>query len=403
MHVDGLEQEIDELLPEVIALRRDLHRNPETAFEEVRTAQRLLEWMGDLGEARVETGIARTGMLITFAAEASGPCVALRADMDALPITEETGLPWASTVAGKMHACGHDGHSAMLAAAARILARHQRRLQGPVKLIFQPAEEGGGGGALMREAGVLDNPRVAAVFGLHNNLPGPDHKIGSIAYTPGPAMAGTGSFEIIVHGKGGHAAFPHLCTDPLLIAAQLVNQLQALVARRTDPLQAAVLSVTRFHAGSANNIIPQSAVLGGTFRALDIEVLRQLHAGIKEMSHAVCHAHGACADVRCELGYPVLANHPAAEACFRRILRAVAEPLPLVRVAPIMGGEDFAYFAEAVPGFFYFLPACPADKEAIPMCHHPAYDFNDDLLPAGIRLHLQTAFHFASTWQPLAT
>lgn len=397
--MDGeLERRIGAMLPEVVELRHELHRNPELGYEESGTVARLRAFMGELGGAEVRTGIAGTGMVVLFGAEKAGPCVALRADMDALPVTETGEVPWRSRVAGKMHACGHDGHSAMLAGAARILAERAGELEGPVKLIFQPAEEGGAGGRAMCEAGVLEDPPVAAVYGLHNNLPGPTSKVGPILYTRGPAMAGTGTFDIEVRGRGGHAAFPHKCVDPLYIGACIVEQLQGLVARSLDPLASGVVSVTRFHAGTAHNIIPEQAWLHGTFRALDSGVLEALREGIIRRADGVARAHGAEARIRCETGYPVLVNDARAEGAFRAILEQVGAAERLVEVAPVMGGEDFAYFAQRVPGFFYYLPACPADREAVPMCHHPSYDFNDDLLADGIRLHVETALRFARVW-----
>lgn len=390
--------EIDQLLPEVRALRRELHQFPEIAFEEVETARRLLAFMGDLNGARIETGVAGTGIVVTFAADRAGPCVALRADMDALPMDEIGEQPWRSRIPGRMHACGHDGHSAMLAGAARLLATRQEELLGPVKLLFQPAEEGGGGGRVMCEAGVLRNPEVAAVFGLHNNLPTPAHKIGQIAYCRGSAMAGTGNFKIDIVGRGGHAAFPHLCIDPVFIGSAIVQQLQALVARNVDPLQAAVVSVTKFHAGSAFNIIPETATLAGTFRALDFGLLQHLCQRIPAIAQQVAAAHGAEVQIKCSAGYPPVINHPDAIRVFEQILAETGDITRWHEVAPIMGGEDFAFFSNEVPGLFYFLPSCPEDQTEVPMCHHPAFDFNDDLLATGMRLHLQTALRFAHHW-----
>lgn len=394
-----IEREIEEILDAVRELRHDLHRHPELGYEERRTAAAVREFIGPLGGAEIVTGIAETGMTVLFGRDKPGPCVALRADMDALAIQEEGDVAWKSTIPGKMHGCGHDGHTAMLAGAARILARHADELEGPVKLIFQPAEEGGGGGRRMVEAGVLDDPPVAAAFGLHNNLPDPSCKIGSFLYTPGPAMAGTGTFDIEVIGKGGHAAFPHMCIDPLYIGACIVEQLQGIVSRRVNPLSPAVVSVTRFECGTAYNIIAGKALLRGTFRALSDAVLVELRDAIIQRAEAVAAAHGAEVRIRCETGYPTLVNDERAEAVFREILGEIGQAERLVVHDPIMGGEDFAYFAHAVPGFFYFLPACPEGEASVPMCHHPQYDFNDDLLADGIRLHVETAMRFARHWR----
>lgn len=391
--------EIESILPEVTALRHELHRHPELAYGEHETARRVVEFMGDLNGAEIQTGVGGTGIVVVFGKALKGPCVALRADMDALPMSEESGVAWASTIPGKMHACGHDGHTAMLAGAARIIARRAGELEGPVKLIFQPAEEGGAGGRALCEAGVLKAPDVAAIYGLHNNLPDPAMKLGTIAYTSGPAMAGTGTFDIEVIGVGGHAAFPHRCVDPVYIGSSIVQQLQGIVSRMVDPLSSAVISVTRFDGGSAYNIIAASALLRGTFRAFDPAVLKQLQEAIIKRATEVARAHGAEVRIRCELGYPPLVNHPRAEKIFRDIVAEIGLSDRLVQVLPNMGGEDFAFYQQEVPGFFYFLPACPADRQSVPGCHHPAFDFNDELLAAGMRLHVETALRFARIWQ----
>lgn len=396
--METIAERIEEILPEVRELRQSLHRHPELGYEEHETARRLLAFMGDCGGAEIRTGVAGTGIVVTFGRDRPGPGVALRADMDALAMDEASGVDWASTHPGRMHACGHDGHMAMLAGAARLLAERASSLKGPVKLIFQPAEEGGAGGRAMVEAGVLEDPPVAAIYGIHNNLPDPGMKIGMIAATPGPAMAGTGTFDIEIIGEGGHAAFPHRCVDPVYIGACVVEQLQGLVSRTLNPLESGVVSVTRFEAGTAYNIIPGKALLQGTFRALDATLLQRLRDQIRERASGIAKAHGAEARIRCEVGYPVLVNHPAAEATFMRILEDRGQADRFERVAPNMGGEDFAFFAEQIPGFFYFLPACPAEKESVPMCHSPQFDFNDDLLPEGIHLHVATALGFVDHW-----
>ncbi|NDV63107.1 amidohydrolase [Puniceicoccales bacterium CK1056] len=397
--MDTIAAEINAIVDEVRALRHDLHRHPELAYEEHETVARVKAFMGSLTGAEIQTGIGGTGMTVLFGKEIEGPCVALRADMDALAMEEESGVEWSSTVPGKMHACGHDGHTAMLAGAARILSRHVDSLQGPVKLIFQPAEEGGAGGLAMCEAGVLKDPAVSAIFGLHNNLPDPSMKIGSLAYTSGAAMAGTGTFDIEVLSSGGHAAFPHRCVDPVYVGACIVEQLHGIVSRMIDPIKSAVITVTRFEAGSAYNIIPSKAVLRGTFRALDRTILEMLQETITKRATEVARAHGAEVRIRCELGYPVLVNDAKAEDTFRRVLAELGQADRMVEVQPNMGGEDFAYFARQVPGFFYFLPACPVDQDSVHGCHHPSFDFNDDLLADGIRLHVETALQFARLWK----
>jgi len=398
MSDNDLKALIDSILPEVRELRHDLHRHPELAFEEERTAGKVLEFLDGLGGMEIRPGIAGTGLAITVGGHLPGPCVALRADMDALPIQEASGVEWSSRVPGKMHACGHDGHTAMLAGAARILAANPGLLGGPVKFLFQPAEEGDGGGYRMIQEGALKNPPVEAVFGLHNNFPLPDMEIGSIAYASGPAMAGTHTFEIEISGHGGHAAFPHLCIDPVYIGSCIVTELQGLVSRSINPLAPAVLSVTRFHAGTANNIIPPVALLSGTIRALDMVVLADLKEGLIRRATEIARAHGAVATVEMDSGYPVLVNDSRMESVFLDILDETGDAGSVIRVDPVMGGEDFAFYALQVPSFFYFLPACPAGVTDNPACHHPAFDFNDDLLATGIRLHVETARRFARHW-----
>ncbi|MEX0323209.1 MAG: M20 family metallopeptidase [Puniceicoccaceae bacterium] len=395
----NLKTEIDDILPEVLALRHDLHQHPETAYEEKRTAGKVVEFLSGLDNIDVQTGIGGTGVLATIGGSLDGPCVALRADMDALPIEEESGVPWSSTIPGKMHACGHDGHTAMLAGAARILARNQDLLAGPVKCIFQPAEEGGAGARAMREEGILQTPDVDAIFGLHNNLPSPEAPFGKIAYCKGAAMAGTGTFDITIQGVGGHAAFPHRCVDPIYIGSCVVEQLQGIISRRLDPVASGVLSVTRFEAGSAYNIIPPKAKLAGTIRALDDKVLQWIQSEIYRCVDQVCAAHGASADVQVELCYPTLVNDPTAEACFLALLEETGDTEKLMEVEPIMGGEDFAFYGQQVPAFFYFLPSCSEGCTDNPVCHSPRYDFNDDLLPTGIRLQVEMGMRFARLWK----
>ncbi|MEX0330491.1 MAG: M20 family metallopeptidase [Puniceicoccaceae bacterium] len=400
MKYQSLNESIDAVLPDIIALRRDLHQHPELAYEEYRTAGKVVEAISGIEGLDIKTGLAGSGVAVTLGKQLEGPCVALRADMDALPIEEASGVEWTSRTQGKMHACGHDGHTAMLVGAIQVLAGLRDELKGPVKFIFQPAEEGGAGAAKMCREGVLEDPKVDAIFGLHNNLPDPHLKSGRIAYNSGALMAGTGTFDIEVIGVGGHAAFPENCVDPLYIGACIVDQLQGIVSRGMDPRTPAVVSVTRFHAGTAYNIIAGQSYLHGTFRALDMGILEDLRDRIIQVANRVAEAHGAKVKIRCDVGYPVLINHPEAEKVFMAIVEETGEQERLLEVNPILGGEDFAFFGEQVPSFFYFLPACPEDVETVPACHHPAFDFNDDLIPLGIRLHVEMARRFARLWKP---
>lgn len=399
MNLPSLESAIQSILPEISALRHDLHQHPELAYEEFRTAGKVVESLAGVEGLDIRTGIAESGVAVTLGAELEGPCVALRADMDALPIDEASGADWSSKTPGKMHACGHDGHTAMLVGAIKVLAGLREQLCGPVKFIFQPAEEGGAGARRMCEEGVLDNPRVDAVFGLHNNLPDSNLPIGQIAYGEGATMAGTGTFTIEVVGSGGHAAFPHKCVDPLFIGAAIVGELQGIISRELDPLTPGVVSVTRFHAGTAFNIIPARATLQGTFRALDMAVLEHIRDSIERIASEVAAAHGATVELVCDLGYPVLVNDPKAQALFLTVMEETGDLANVVRQKAILGGEDFAFYGEQVPAFFYFLPSCPPGVTDNPVCHHPAFDFNDDLLPTGIRLHVELARRFGRLWK----
>jgi amidohydrolase len=259
---------IQEILPSLVQLRHELHAEPELGFEEVNTSRRVLEKLKSVPGVEIRTGVAKTGIVATLGSEKKGPCVALRAEMDALPIEEATGKPYASKVPGKMHACGHDGHTTCAVGAFLVLSKIQDELKGPVKFVFQPSEESVGGARVMCEEGCLENPKVDAIFGLHGYPIAGNLRLGEVALARGPAMAGSRGFTIEVKGKGGHAAAPHLCIDPVYIGAQIVNAVQSMVSRSTNPLESMVVSVTRFVAGTARNIIPETALLEGTLRAL---------------------------------------------------------------------------------------------------------------------------------------
>lgn len=393
----GVREKVLAVLPRVRKLRRDLHAHPELGYREHRTAGVVASELRSLPRFEVRTGVAETGVVAVLGAELAGPCVALRADMDALPLEEISGVPHASRSQGKMHACGHDGHTAMLIGAAHVLHSIADELRGPVKLIFQPAEEGGAGALEMRRAGVLRDPDVAAVFGLHN-MPSPEFVAGDIALCEGPMMAGSGVFEITVRGRGGHAAVPHACVDPVYVGAQIVNAFQSIVSRNNDPLDPLVVSVTKFNAGSARNIIPETAVLAGTFRALHSAVLRRAKEGIQACARDTARSFGATAEVDIRLGYPPVVNDARANALIGEAAARAGLGDRLKTTRPILGSEDFAYFLEEVPGCFWFLGSRPADKPQVPFCHHPAFDFNDDILAEGILMHVETARSFAHAW-----
>ena len=365
-----------ELLPEITAWRRDFHENPELQYDVHRTAGRVAELLRGFGVDEVATGIGRTGVVgvIKGRTDTSGRVIGLRADMDALPIREITGAPYASKTPGVMHACGHDGHTAMLLGAARYLAE-TRNFDGTAIVVFQPAEEGGGGGLAMVEDGLVDRWGVQEFYAMHN-LPG--LPAGHVAIREGAIMAATDQFDIIVTGKGGHAARPHDGIDSVLVAAQITVALQSLVSRNLDPLKSGVVSVCVVETDSqAYNILPQTVRLKGTVRSLDADVRDQLEQGIRRIAEGVAAAFGATAEVAVERGYPVTMNHPDATVHAAEVARRVAGDVDLT-VRPMMAGEDFSYMLEQRPGAYIFV-----GNGDTAQLHHPAYDFNDEAIPAG--------------------
>jgi hippurate hydrolase len=343
-----------DLHDEIAHWRRDYHRHPELLYDVNRTAADVAAKLRAFGCDEVVEGIGRTGVVgvLKGAGGDSGRAIGLRADMDALPIHEESGKPWASETPGKMHACGHDGHTAMLLGAARYLAE-TRRFSGTAVFIFQPAEEGGAGGRAMVEDGMMDRFGVEEVYGMHN-MPG--LPLGHFATRPGALMAATDMFTIEIEGHGGHAARPHATVDPIVVGAAVIDALQSIVARNVDPLASAVISVTTFHAGDAFNVIPQRAKLTGTGRSLDPLVRDLIERRMREVVQNVAAAHGATAKFHYERNYPVTINHP------EQTEKAIAVASDVAGEAnvnpdhpPVMGGEDFAYMLEARPGAFIFV------------------------------------------------
>ena len=365
-----------DLSTEVAMWRRDMHRHPELLFDTVRTAGLVEDKLRAFGCDEVVTGIGRCGVvgIIKGRQAKSGQVIGLRADMDALPIKEETGLDHASQRDGKMHACGHDGHTAMLLGAAQYLAE-TRHFDGHVAVIFQPAEEGGGGGREMVEDGLIERFGISEMYGMHN-LPGLD--VGRFAIRKGPFFAAADSFEIIVNGKGGHAAFPHESIDPVLVGAHIVTAVQSLVSRNLDPVHQAVISITAFRTESdAFNVIAPRAVMKGTMRTLDRDDRRCLTLRLEEIVTNTAAAFGASADFEFRPGYPVMVNSAAhtdyAAAAADRVSGQVNAD-----AAINMGAEDFSYMLEACPGAYIFT----GNGSSAPL-HHPAYDFNDDAIPFG--------------------
>ena len=373
---------VADLSDDVTAWRRDLHRNPEILYEVHRTADIVAEKLRSFGCDEVVTGLGRTGVVGLVrgrnggAGKPIGKTIGLRADMDALPIHETSGKPWASATTGAMHACGHDGHTAMLLGAARYLAE-TRNFDGAVALIFQPAEEGGAGGKAMVDDGLMERFGIAQVFGMHN---APGLPVGAFAITPGPTMASADRFIVDIEGLGGHAAKPQDCVDPIVIGAQIVGALQTIASRVVDPLEAIVVSVTQFHAGSANNIIPQTAHLTGTIRALKSETRALAKQRFHEIVEGIARVHRATARIDFEDGYPVTVNHPAETDIAIAVAREIAGVERVMpNVPPVMGAEDFSYMLEARPGAFIFI-----GNGATAGLHHPDYDFDDAAIPHGV-------------------
>jgi hippurate hydrolase len=365
---------MNDLLPDLIALRRDLHAHPELAFEEQRTAGIVAAALRLLG-LEVHEGLGRTGVVGTLRHGHGSRAVGLRADMDALPIAEQSRLGHASRIAGVHHGCGHDGHTAMLLGAARQLAR-TRRFDGTVHFIFQPAEEGRGGARVMVEQGLFERFPCDEVYALHN---WPDLPLGQAQTRPGPIMAAADRFDIVLRGRGGHAAQPHRTPDVLLAASQLVVQLNTIVARRIDPAESAVLSVTQVHAGSSHNVLPAEASVTGTVRSFDAQAQDQIEAALRDAAAGTALAHGVEADVNYHRYYPATVN---TESQARLALQA-AEAAGLqasIAPRPAFTSEDFAFMLRERPGAYLWL----GQSGERPL-HHPCYDFNDEALPYGVR------------------
>jgi hippurate hydrolase len=375
----GLEEEIrDSFGEDIVSLRREIHREPELGFETKMTAEKVLDALEGL-PLEVETGIAENGIVATLKGEGDGPTVALRADMDALPIQEETDLPFASENDGKMHACGHDGHTSMLVGAVRALSQdHLReRLNGSVKFIFQPAEEGGGGGRVMVEEGVAEG--VSSIFALHL---WPGLPFGKAATKAGPIMAAADAFEMRVKGKGGHGAMPHLTTDAVAIAAQIVTALQTVVSREVNPVEPAVLTVGEIEAGLAFNIIPETARLGGTVRTLDADLRERIPERMEELARGIAGGMRGDAELDYHFSYPVTRNDAdAAEFALGVIGELFGEENVVELTDSSMGAEDFAFFLEHVPGAFIWLGV--GDVSGL---HTPKFAFDEEILPQGSAL-----------------
>ena len=383
---------------EVAAIRRDLHAHPELCFEELRTSDLIAKALADWG-IPVVRGLGRTGVVGIVKQGDSPRAIGLRADMDALPVTEHNRFAHASRHPGKMHACGHDGHTAMLLAAAKHLATH-RHFDGTVVLIFQPAEEGGGGAREMMRDGLLERFPMEAIFGMHN---WPGLKAGQFAVREGPVFASSNEFRITIRGKGSHAAMPHLGVDPVPVACQMVQAFQTIVTRNKRPIDTGVISVTMIEAGEATNVVPDHCVLQGTVRTFTTEVLDLIERRMRTVAEATCVAFDAGCEFVFERNYPPTINHAAETAFLRRVMTEVAGAENVLDFEPTMGAEDFSYFLQALPGAYFVIGngdgAHRAGGHGLGPCmlHNPSYDFNDELIPAGATLWVRLAERWLGT------
>jgi len=389
---------IDSILTQaasIAAVRRDIHAHPELCFQEVRTADVVAQKLTDWG-IPVHRGLGTTGVVgIVHGRDGgqSGRAIGLRADMDALPMQEHNTFAHASQHAGKMHACGHDGHVAMLLAAAQHFAKH-RNFDGTVYLIFQPAEEGGGGAREMIKDGLFEQFPVEAVFGMHN---WPGMAVGTFAASAGPVMASSNEFHIVIRGKGSHAALPHNGIDPVPVACQMVQAFQTIITRNKKPVDAGVISVTMIHTGEATNVVPDSCEIQGTVRTFTYEVLDLIERRMQEIAEHTCAAFGATVEFKFHRNYPPTINHPAETAFAREVMAEIVGADHVLEQEPTMGAEDFAYMLQEKPGCYAFIANGDGAHREMGhgggpcMLHNPSYDFNDDLIPLGATFWVRLA------------
>ena len=372
----------------IVEKRRTIHRHPELMYEEFETSKLVQNTLKDL-KIPYKKDIAITGVVGTIG-NGDGPCIALRADMDALPIHEETDIDFKSEIDGKMHACGHDCHTAMLLGAARVLKENEDKINGTIKLIFQPAEEGGAGGKMMREQGVLLEPKVQQIFALHvaGTIP-----VGTLASKEGTLLAATSSIKIIVKGKGGHTAAPHHTNDPVVTGSKIVVELQTLVSRELSPLEPGVISITMANAGSAFNVIPSTMELQGTIRSLTVEGVSKLQTRVKEVAKSIAEANRCEAEVSFPGNdYPPTINDAECWQLGKSAAKEILGEENLIEMPdPIMGGEDFAYYTEEIPGCFSFLGVGNPDIDAVYDVHHPMFKVDEEALSLGTAIHVNTA------------
>lgn len=386
-----IRSKIQTLQPTIVELRRQLHQYPELGFRENLTAELVSKKLHEWGISH-QTAIAQTGIVATIKGNKPGPVLAIRADIDALPIQEENDVTYKSKHDGIMHACGHDGHTAIALATAYYLSQHQDDFAGTVKIIFQPAEEGPGGAKPMIEAGVLKNPDVDAIIGLHlwNNLP-----LGTVGVRSGALMAATEGFRCTIHGKGGHGAMPHQTIDSILVAANIVTALQTIVARNINPLESAVVTVGELHAGKALNVIADTAQMSGTVRYFNQELRDLLPRRIEEIIAGVCQSHGASYDLNYWRLYPPVINDPRIAELVRSVAIDVVEtPIGIVPECQTMGGEDMPFFLQAVPGCYFFLGSANSTKGLAYPHHHPRFNFDETALAMGVEIFVRCVEKF---------
>ena len=378
MKTSEIRRIIGEAYPEIRALRQDLHQHPETKFEEVRTARQVVKHLKKL-KIPCKTKVGRTGVVGVLRGKRRGPCVALRADMDALPLSERNRFSYRSVNEGKMHACGHDGHTANLVGVAHVLSRLKEHLRGSVKLLFQPAEESGiqGGAELMIADGALTDPKPDVIFGLHTSHVYP---LGTVASVAGPALASADFFDIRIRGRGAHAAYPHKGIDPIVIAGAVVEALQTIASRRIDPLQPVVVTVGQITGGTARNIIPDTVTLGGTTRAYDRAVRQTLKQQLQRIPKDIARAMGGSAEVDYMECYPAVINDRKAFDFLKQVATDVLGRKRFLEAAPSMGGEDFAFYLEKTPGVFFWLGNGSPERQI----HSPTFNFNDQALKTGM-------------------
>ncbi|AFZ33155.1 amidohydrolase [Gloeocapsa sp. PCC 7428] len=411
-----IRSDIQALQPQLVAWRRKLHQRPELGFQEHLTAEFVAEKLQQWG-IEYQTGIAKTGIVAVIRGEERGarseeeaytsvlptvgdkirdsrlPVLAIRADMDALPIQEENDVPYRSQHDGVMHACGHDGHTAIALGTAYYLSQHRDTFSGTVKIIFQPAEEGPGGAKPMIEAGVLKNPDVDAIIGLHlwNNLP-----LGTVGVRSGALMAAVETFHCTILGKGGHGAMPHQTVDSIVVAAQIVNGLQTIVARNIDPIESAVVTVGKLHAGTALNVIADTANMSGTVRYFNPKFEGYLAQRIEQIIAGICQSHGATYELNYSQLYPPVINDPGmAEFVRSQAVRVVETPLGIVPECQTMGGEDMSFFLQQVPGCYFFLGAANLSRNLAYPHHHPRFDFDETALGMGVEIFVRCVENFS--------